>query len=74
MNVEYLMNHGRIYIFFFIENNGQMFCLISQKTTLVVNEYNIKRHYETKHKLKFNSHTGDLRQIKINNLVSSLNN
>jgi len=45
-----------------------------QKTILSVKEYNVKRHYETEHKLKFDTLTGDLRQIQINTFKSSLNN
>jgi len=74
MNIVHSTNHGRIYIFF-IENKGKLLiCLIFQKTILSVKEYNVKRHYETEHKLKFDTLTGDLKQIKINNFKSSLNN
>jgi len=73
MNIVHSMNHGRIYIFF-IENKGKLLCLICKKTILTVKEYNVKRHYETEHKLKFDTLTGDLIQIKINNFKSSLTN
>lgn len=45
-----------------------------RKTILSVKEYNVKRHYKTDHKLKFDSLIGNLRQIKINSLKCSLNN
>jgi hypothetical protein len=61
-------------LYFFIENKGKLLCLICQNTILSVKEYNVKRHYETENELKFETLTGDLRQIKINNFKSSLNN
>lgn len=67
-NVVHSTNHGRIYIFL-IENKGVLLCLVCQKTILSVKAYNVKRLYETEYKLKFNSLTDDLRQIKINNKV-----
>jgi len=61
-------------LYFFITNNGKLLCLICKKTILTVNEYNVKRHYETEHKLKFDTLTGDLGQIKIKYFKSSLTN
>ena len=65
-------NESWTYLYFFIENKGKLICLICKKAILTVKEYNVKRHYETEHKLKFDTLTGDLRQIKINNFKSSL--
>lgn len=59
---------------YFVIKNIELLCLICQKTILSVKEYNVKRHYEAVHKLKFEYLTGDLRQIKINNFKRLLNN
>ena len=35
-------------------------------------EFNIKRHYESKHAIKFAEFSGELRKFKINNLRKQL--
>lgn len=76
MNVVYFTNHGRILTFFLskIKVNIKLLCLISKKTIVSIKEYNVKRHYEIEHKLKFDIFNSDLEQIKINIFKSSLSN
>ena len=39
--------------YLFVENDGKPQCLVCQKTVSVAKEYNIKRHYDTLHKHKY---------------------
>ena len=39
--------------FFAMEHLGSVLCLICQETIAVQKDYNIKRHYSTKHASKF---------------------
>lgn len=39
--------------YFFIEINGKAVCLVCRETVSVFKEFNIKRHYESKHQNKF---------------------
>jgi hypothetical protein len=58
--------------YFFIKSGGKPVCLICQRTVSVSKEYYIKRHYESKHKGKFDCLTSELRERKISNLKASL--
>jgi len=40
--------------YFIIIQNTKLMCLICQETIAVFKEYNVKRHYETKHKFRHN--------------------
>jgi uncharacterized RmlC-like cupin family protein len=57
---------------YFIESDGKPVCLICQKMVFVMKEYNIKCHYESKHKGKIYCLTGELRKRKISNLKAFL--
>jgi hypothetical protein len=46
------------YKYFFIESDGKPVCLFCQRTVSLVKEYNMKRHYDSKHKGKFDCLTG----------------
>jgi hypothetical protein len=48
-------------------------CIICKETIAVLKEYNIKRHYETKHKDKFKNLEGKKRVEKFNFLKKNLN-
>lgn len=61
-------------LYFFIEFKGKPLCLICQKSISVVKEYNLKRHYDTEHKAKFDCLEGEIRKRKISTLKSSLQN
>ena len=43
-------------------------CLICNESVSVLKEYNIKRHYETKHANKFDKYKGQFRQDQVNDL------
>lgn len=49
---------------FFIESNGKPLCLICQRSISVLKEYNLKRHYDTEHKAKFDCIEGESRKKK----------
>lgn len=59
-------------LYFFIEFKGKPLCLICQKSISAVKEYNLKRHYDTEHKAKFDCLEGEIRKRKISTLKSSL--
>jgi len=46
--------------YFFIEINRKAVCLVCRETVSVFKEFNIKRHYETKHEAKFGNLKGKL--------------
>lgn len=58
--------------FCFIENKGNILCLICKATVAVPKEYNIKRHFQTKHGDFNKKYTGDLRTQKISSMVRLL--
>ena len=41
--------------YFFVQNNGKRWCLTCMETIAVIKEDNIKRHYNSKHALKFDA-------------------
>lgn len=57
--------------YFFITQNTKLMCLICRETVAVFKEYNVKRHYETKHNdyLKFDK---EVKQSKLQELKSQL--
>ena len=54
--------------YLFIENTGNPLCLVCQKTVSATKEYNLKRHYDTLHKHKFEKYEGKERK----NVLQSL--
>ena len=69
-----IFNEAWTNLYFFIEVKEKPLCLICQKSISVVKEYNLKRHYDTEHKTKFDCLEGESRKNKIINLKSSLKN
>lgn len=59
--------------YFCIEWQNKGMCIICKETIAVLKEYNIKRHYETKHKDKFKNLEGKERVEKFNFLKKNLN-
>ena len=53
--------------FFFVNHHGRPTCLICNVSIAVNKEYNIKRHYETKHK-SFSELVGQARKDKLDRL------
>ncbi|GFS59140.1 general transcription factor II-I repeat domain-containing protein 2 [Trichonephila inaurata madagascariensis] len=47
--------------YFVIESSNKALCLICNETIAVLKEYNIKRHYESKHLQNYSKYTGSLR-------------
>ena len=58
--------------FFVIEHNEVLLCLICQEKIVVFKEYNIKRHYSTKHASKFDMLNGQLRIDRANSLKENM--
>ena len=58
--------------YFVIEARDKVQCLICLETVAVRKEYNIKRHYETKHKKQYDVFSGKMREEKITQLKSAL--
>lgn len=58
--------------YFFIEKDRNAQCVICNELVAVLKEYNISRHYETKHAEKFDGLTGKVREDKFNKLNLSL--
>ena len=54
--------------YLFIENNGKPLCFVCQKTVLAAKEYNIKQHYDTLHKHKFEKYEGNKKKNVMQNL------
>ena len=57
--------------YFFVEHNNKALCLICQETVAVFKEFNMNRHYETKHS-RYSEITGQARRDKIVKLKSNL--
>lgn len=58
--------------YFVVEQFGGVSCLICQEAIAVQKEYNIKRHYSTKHASKFDSIVGQARSDRISSLKQSV--
>ena len=59
-------------LYFFVESNGKPVCLICGEAMSAINEYNLKRHYDTKHAAMYASLQGQTRTDKQNRLRKSL--
>lgn len=58
--------------YFFIEWKDKPLCLICNQTIAVCKEFNVKRHYDTNHKTKFDRYTDKIRMDKLSSLKSKL--
>lgn len=73
-----IANENRIFqekweeLYFFTEINHTIQCLICQQTLAVPKEYNVRRHYETKHHEKYDAYVGKVREDKVTKLKSAL--
>ena len=47
--------------YFMIENNGKPFCLLCKQVIALMKEYNVKRRYETQHKMQYEEYYGKIR-------------
>ena len=48
---------------FFREFGGNGICLICKEKVAVLKEYNLKRHYTTKHGEQYDKYSGDCREV-----------
>lgn len=58
--------------FFVIEYNSEILCLICQEKIAVFKEYNVRRHYSTKHASKFGNLMGQVRIDRVNSLKQNM--
>jgi hypothetical protein len=58
-------------MYFFVETNARIQCLICQQTIAVAKEFNLSRHYNTHHGNKFKNFIGKVRTEKIVQFKSS---
>ena len=58
--------------YLFVESNGKPLCLICQETISVVKEYNLKRHYKSRHEAKYDNIRDQQREDKIQQLTKSV--
>lgn len=59
-------------LYLFVSVNHKPVCLVCHES-LSAMEYNLKRHYDTKHATKFETFKGQLRQDKMRALNASFN-
>lgn len=58
--------------YFMIDNNNKALCFICNETVAVLKEFDMSRHYETKHKTKFSHFSGNPREEKKFSLKNEL--
>ncbi|UYV68887.1 EPM2AIP1 [Cordylochernes scorpioides] len=58
--------------YFVIESSNKALCLICNESKAVLKEYNMKRHYETKHSQNYSKYTGIVRTEKFEALKRGL--
>lgn len=59
-------------IIFLFNAKKRLFCLICHKAVAVFKEYNLRRHYESRHKDKYDNLQGQMRADKLSKLNSGL--
>ena len=47
-------------------------CLLCSESVSVMKEYNVRRHYVTKHSDKYDSFQGERRKEKVQNMIKNL--
>lgn len=58
--------------YLFTEQNGSIICLVCQASVAVPKVSNVKRHYETKHEMKYKTFSADQRQKLVEDLKTKL--
>lgn len=58
--------------YFFVQLKEKAVCLVCQETVAVFKEYNLRRHYESRHKDKYASLHGQMRAEKMSKLKTGL--
>ena len=59
--------------YLFVETKGKPQCLICLQIVSVPKEYNLKRHYETRHKSQYEQYDGDVRIAVVKDLKGKYN-
>ena len=70
-SIEYFRKSGKLNIFF-IEHMGTPMCLICTEKVAVHKEYNIRRHYTTRHAEEYSKYKGNDREGRISSLKACL--
>ena len=58
--------------YFFTQINEKPVCLLCSESVSVMKEYNVRRHYVTKHSAKYDSFQGERRKEKVQNMIKNL--
>ncbi len=58
--------------FLFTEVKSKAVCLVCKQSVAVLKEYNIRRHYETKHSAAFSKYNGEEPKKMANELLAKL--
>ena len=58
--------------YFFVHSSDKAVCVICNETVAVLKEYNMKRHYETKHQKEFAQYIGVQRLDKFSKMQTNL--
>jgi hypothetical protein len=58
--------------YFFVQNTDKCICLICNEAVSVFKEYNLKRHYNTKHGAKYDQFQENLRKKKLEELTQNV--
>ena len=56
-----MLNKKWLENYFIMENNGKPLCLVRMQVIDVIKEHNVKRHYETQHKMHYEEYYGKTR-------------
>ena len=59
--------------YFFIESENNALCVIYHESVAVVKEYNMRRHYQSKHKGTYSWCDGGIREERLKKLKQSIN-
>src|SRR6218665_3061964 len=59
-------------LYFVTEVSDRIQCLVCQQVIVVPKEYNVRRHYETMHRDKYDAYTGKIREDQVMKLKSAL--
>ena len=57
--------------YFFTQINETPVCLLFPESVSVMKEYNVRRHYVTKHSAKYDSFQGERRKEKVQNMIKN---
>ena len=58
--------------YFFTQINEKSVCLLCSESVSVMKEYNVRRHYVTKHSAEYDSFQGKRTKEKVQNMIKNL--